>query len=451
MSDYERLSRGNYQADGKHRSAQQEASELSRANYRPDAVAKASEQEEAERQAEERARARAHTRAKKAQRERTPHARTSKKQQSRTGDTVMRRTTDESEQKASGGAVVSKRSRLGSNLRRRLREVAAAESVPSEMAARDASRASRRPKAHTSGPLKTLALVILVVVGLYVVFCSPIDRAISLSADERQGLSKELSWHVPGMPYYVLALGSDAREGETVSRSDTMILVRVDTLGGKITMLSIPRDTKVEIEGYGTQKINAAYAFGGTAGAVRAVSKLCGVPISHVATVHFDGIESLVDYLGGVTVDVPVDVYDPEYTGLVLPAGKQEMDGETALLFSRVRHGFDLGDYQRQKDQRILIQAIMDKALSLPPWKVPGLLRNMSGLLGTTMRMYNILPLMARLKLGGATIYQATVPSDAAMIDGVSYVIADEQALAQMMDVIKAGGDPAADDIWQAG
>ncbi len=162
-----------------------------------------------------------------------------------------------------------------------------------------------------------------------------------------------------------------------------------------------------------------------------------------MAVIKFDGVEGLVDSLGGVTVDVPVDVYDPSYTGLVLSAGKQEMDGHTALLFSRVRHGFDLGDYQRQIDQRILIQAIMNKALSQGPTKLPSVVRNMTGLLGTTLRCYSIRPLMLRLKVGGATVYQATVPSTTAMVDGVSYVVADEEALSKMMDVIKAGGDPS--------
>jgi LCP family protein required for cell wall assembly len=290
----------------------------------------------------------------------------------------------------------------------------------------------------------TLLALAVAVVALYLVVCLPIDRAISFTRDERAGLRQELSWHVPGLPYYVLALGSDAREGETVSRSDTMILVRVDPLGGKITMLSIPRDTMVEIDGYGTQKINAAYAFGGVAGAVHEVHELTGAPISQAAVIRFDGMESLVDYLGGVTVNVPVPVYDPEYTGLILDAGEQQMDGHTALLFSRVRHGFDLGDYQRQKDQRILIEAIMRKALGLAPWKLPGVVGHMDGMLGTSMRMYSLLPLMLRLKVGGATIYQATVPSTTAMVDGISYVVADEEALAQMMDVIDAGGDPAA-------
>ena len=103
-----------------------------------------------------------------------------------------------------------------------------------------------------------------------------------------------------------------------------------------------------------------------------------------------------------------------------------------------------MGDYQRQKDQRILIEALMHKTLSLSPFKLPGVVSHMGGLVSTSMRMYSIMPLMLRLKIGGgAKIYQATVPSTTAMVDGVSYVIADEEGLARMMDVIERGEDPA--------
>ena len=436
MSDFDKLSRARYTADGSRKAAEQEAADLSRGSFRPDALAKAAEQEARERQ-EEQSEARQRAKARRASSEGRDLA----------DHTVIRRTTPERQQGPSGGAVVSRRSGLGVALRRRLRQEGSQERASARAQARAQrreERAWRREQRRAEGRRSHPFLVLLaLIVGLYLVVCWPIDRSIAFTRDESAGLSKELSWHVPGMPYYVLALGSDAREGDTVSRTDTMILVRVDPIGGKLTMLSIPRDTKVEIEGYGTQKINAAYAFGGAASAVHEVHELTGAPISQVAVIKFDGMESLVDQLGGVTVNVPVAVNDPAYTGLVLPAGEQQMDGHTALLFSRVRHGFDLGDYQRQKDQRILIEAIMKKALSLPPWELPGVVGHMSGMLGTSMRCYSILPLMLRLKIGGATIYQATMPSTTAMIDGVSYVVADEQALAQMMSVIDAGGDPS--------
>ncbi len=438
MSGFDELRRSNYHPDARTRASEQEAQELSRSSYHPDALAKAAEQEAVERSEEQRRQARERRAPAAVQRAGRQKAR------DYSDRTVVRR--PESQQRpAGGGAVITKRSGLGAALSRGLRRRRSEGPSRREMAReRRAARRAARPPREGSGAGRALLVLLAAIVGLYLVFCLPIDRAISFTRQEREGLSSELSWHVPVTPYYVLALGSDAREGDAVSRTDTMILVRVDLVAGKLTMLSIPRDTKVEIAGQGTQKINAAYAFGGTAGAVRAVHELTGAPISQVALIRFDGIENLVDYLGGVTVNVPVPVNDPYYTGLVLPAGEQQMDGHTALLFSRVRHGFDLGDYQRQKDQRLLIEAIMRKALALPPWEMPGVVGHMGGLVGTTMRMYSIMPLMLRLKLGGgATIYQATVPSTTAMIDGISYVVADEEALARMMDVIDAGGDPA--------
>ena len=451
MDGYEDLRRDNYHADASAKAAQQEASELSRGRFHVDARAKAAEQEAidaldvdderdasvvARRQDYRPSRARAGAQGGRRQAEGRDLA----------DHTVMRRTTQDASQGPSGGAVISKRSGIGAYLKRRVREERSDSKSYERQARRERKRwerEQRRASGEGLGARHVLLGVLAAIVALYLVICLPIDRAISFSREESAGLGSHLSWHVPGMPYYVLALGSDAREGETASRSDTMILVRVDTLGGKLTMLSIPRDTMVQIDGYGTQKINAAYAFGGVSGAVDAVHKLTGAPISHAAVVRFEGIAGIVDYLGGVDVNVPVDVYDPEYTGLILPAGEQHMDGETAMLFSRVRHGFDLGDYQRQKNQRILMEAMMHKALSLPVTQLPGLVGHMGGMVGTSMRMYSILPLLLRLKVGGATVYQATVPSTTAMVDGISYVVADEPALAQMMDVIDKGGDPA--------
>ncbi len=299
----------------------------------------------------------------------------------------------------------------------------------------------RRRRRRLNGFVKLL-IAIAIVVGGYWLVAHPIDDRLAFTPEEQQTVNGTLSWGVPGMPYYVLALGSDAREGDTYSRTDTMMLVRVDIIGAKLTLVSIPRDTMVQIEGQGTQKINAAYAFGGAGGAVKAVSKLMGVPIHHVAVVHFEELAGLVDYLGGVTVDVPVEVYDPDYTGLMLDEGTQTLDGETALLWARTRYGFTDGDFQRQANQRILLSALMNRMLSLSPAEMPGALEMMGDLIGTDLRCYNLVPLFIRLKLSNPTIYQCSVPSTTDTIDGVSYVIANEEELAEMMRVVNAGGDP---------
>ena len=288
-----------------------------------------------------------------------------------------------------------------------------------------------------------LAIFIIFIVGIYWAVAHPIDDRLAFPPQEEQTLRGALSLHVPSTPFYVLALGSDAREGETYSRTDTMMLVRVDFWGGKISMLSIPRDTRVEIEGQGTQKINAAYAFGQAGGAVRAVSQLTGARINHVAVVHFEELASLIDYLGGLTVNVPTAVYDPDYTGLYLDEGIQTLDGMTAVLWARTRHGYENGDFGRQENQRLLLTALMNRALSLSPTELPGLIDKLSGLVGTDLRCYNLVPLLIRFKLQQPTIYSASVPYTDTWIDGVSYVEADQEGLSRIMQAMDEGRDPA--------
>lgn len=320
--------------------------------------------------------------------------------------------------------------------------------LPSVSYREDRSRAAdvreRRPRRRRrKHHLLRLAILIALVVGVYWVIAHPIDDRLAFSDAEQQTLSGALSLHIPSTPAYILALGSDAREGETYSRTDTMILMRVDFWGGKVSMLSIPRDTMVEIEGQGIQKINAAYAFGGAGGAVRAVSGLTGARINHVAVVHFEELQSLIDYLGGITVNVANAVYDPEYTGLYLEEGLQTLDGATAVLWARTRYGYENGDFGRQENQRTLLTALVDRVLSLSPTQLPGLIDELSDLVGTDLRCYNLVPLLIRFKLQAPTIYSASLPYTDTWVDGVSYVQADPEGLAAVMQAMDAGTDPA--------
>lgn len=320
----------------------------------------------------------------------------------------------------------------------------------------------RKPRHHHRG-LIALVVVVAAIVGLYVALCGPIDQRLAFGAGEADGLSQQETPHIPGLPYYVLALGSDAREGDTASRTDTMMLVRIDPIASKVTLLSIPRDTMVDLDGHGTSKINAAYAYGGATMATQAVKDLTNLPVSHVAVVHFEQLSELVDSIGGITVDVPVDVNDPNYTGLVMSAGTYQMDGQTALLFSRVRHGFANGDFQRQADQQLVIKAIVDKVLSLPPTQMAGVIDSLGDLVSTDMRLYEILPLMLRFQITSPTIYSCSLPGESIMSGGVSYVTVWQQDSSgrpvvgtlsddalKTLKAVDAGQDPNASDSNEA-
>ncbi len=247
-------------------------------------------------------------------------------------------------------------------------------------------------------------------------------------------------------PFYVMLIGSDARadSDEMGARSDSNILVRVDPVNWIVTMVSIPRDTKITYNG-STMKFNSAYSYGGAAGTIEAASELCGASISHFAEIDFDGVVNLVDTLGGVEVDVPQPIDDPQAGWVTIDnAGLQTLDGAQALVFARSRHYYVDGDFSRSANQRALIEAIVKKAFSKPVGELPGLVQQMSTCVSTDMDVSALYSLAMQYVNSGKsmTIYSIMVPSSTAEIDGASYVIANTSELAEIMAVVDAGGDP---------
>ena len=176
-----------------------------------------------------------------------------------------------------------------------------------------------------------------------------------------------------GGPITVLLLGSDERPGETdPSRTDAIIVARIDPHSGRVALLSLPRDLWVEIPGYGQARINAANVWGiiynapegGLGLAQKTVSNLLGIPIDYTVHINFEGFIGAIDALGGVTVDVPKELYDDQFPTMdygynvahFLP-GSQQMDGATALMYSRIRHPDS--DFERMRRQQAVVVAAM--------------------------------------------------------------------------------------------
>jgi LCP family protein required for cell wall assembly len=116
----------------------------------------------------------------------------------------------------------------------------------------------------------------------------------------------------PGKPFYMALMGSDTRPGQSQQRSDTLIVARVDPQKKKISMISIPRDSRVAIPGQWTTKINAAAVYGGTSLVIKTLKQLTGLPITHYVNLNFNGFRDVVDAIGGVWVDVPIEIYDTQ-------------------------------------------------------------------------------------------------------------------------------------------
>jgi len=280
---------------------------------------------------------------------------------------------------------------------------------------------SRRKKVVIT--IVSIVVALLVAAGAYALFfINQTDKNLALKDPKLASVLKPAD---PGKPYYILVVGSDTRVAGQNSRSDTIMLCRMDPQNKRVSILSIPRDTKVQIPGHGTQKINAAMAFGGPSGAVTAVSDFVGVPIAHYVEIDFTGFKDIVNTLGGVTLNVPVSA---SYQGVTVPAGKQTLNGTQALVFVRDRHTYGLGDFQRAANQRTFLKAVVKQVLQAPVTQIPGLLQSTSKCVGSDMDTSQMLSVaMAFRGMNTDTdIYSGQVPSTTAMIGKVSYVITIE-------------------------
>lgn len=244
-------------------------------------------------------------------------------------------------------------------------------------------------------------------------------------------------------PFYMMLIGSDSRNDDENERSDTNIVARIDPQSGTVNLISIPRDTAINLEGYGTQKFNAAYAYYGTEGAIKAAEGLLGIKISHYAEVDFAGMVELVNAMGGVDVDVPMRIEDANAGDKIIEAGMQHLDGEQALIFARSR-SYVNGDFQRTANQRILLGALLDKLMTLNKLQLAPVMSAAADYLTSDMtvdQMQDYAILMQNHEQ--INMYSVMVPSDVTMANEVSYVVCDTELLRQVMEVVSQGGDPS--------
>ena len=257
----------------------------------------------------------------------------------------------------------------------------------------------------------------------------------------------------PSDPFYMLLIGADKSEDRDASgefggsyRTDSMILARVDPQEKEVTLISVPRDTRVNIPGHGEQKINAAYAFGGASLAVDTVSEFAGVPISHYAEIDFDGFKAVVDALGGVEVDVPMEIND-DMAGGHVDAGLQTLNGEQALILCRSRHNYDdigNGDAIRAANQRLVLSAIMKKVMNSDVATITNTVSTLAEYVTTDYSVTGLIGL-AQSMMGidvSNNVYTAAVPTTSVYEDNLWWEVLDEAAWEEMMNRVKQGLSP---------
>lgn len=300
--------------------------------------------------------------------------------------------------------------------------------------------------------LAVVCVLLLGGIGAAWAYISQVDNSLrdDLDADLLNSLAVTDS---PSDPFYMLLIGADKSQDRDESgeyggsyRTDSMILARVDPKEKEVTLISIPRDTQVDIPGHGTQKINAAYAFGGASLAVDTVSELAGVPISHYAEIDFDGFKAVVDALGGIEVDVPMEIND-DMAGGHVDAGLQTLNGEQALILCRSRHNYDdigNGDAIRAANQRLVLSAIMEKVMNSDVATITNTVGTLANYVTTDYSVAGLVGL-AQSMIGidvANNVYTAAVPTTSVYENDLWWEILDEDAWQKMMDRVKQGLSP---------
>ncbi|WP_247595300.1 LCP family protein [Actinomyces procaprae] len=222
------------------------------------------------------------------------------------------------------------------------------------------------PRRKRRRPLRWVAIALAVLLGLVGARVAWLAHNVDSKLQRVEALTG--AENTPGETW--LIVGSDSRaDGAVVdntegARSDSIMLLH--QAGGQSSLTSLPRDTYVEIPGYGGNKINAAYSYGGPSLLVSTVEQLTGLTVDHYVEVGMGGVSSLVDAVGGISVCMGYDVDDAD-SGLVWDSSQgecQEVDGAKALAYSRMRKSDPDGDIGRALRQRAVISAVVSKAVS---------------------------------------------------------------------------------------
>lgn len=304
------------------------------------------------------------------------------------------------------------------------------------------------------GLIIALCVLLALVLGCgcaFAAYMSSISKKLNQgdkSAGELSAISDALGGYQSNLdePFYMLLLGSDARSEDDFSRTDTNVVVRVDPITYTVSMVSIPRDTKIEIEGHGTQKFNAAYAFGKVPGVIEAAESLLDIEITHYAEVSFLDLKDLVDAVGGVTVYNESRIDNPKCDDgdgnhYIIEEGEVTLNGGEALTYARNRD-YPMGDFTRTQHQRQLVEAIVDEVLSASITSIPGIIEAAAESVTTDLNVFDLIGLAQQFAdADDITMYSGMLPSYTQSINGISFVINDEEKTAEMMELFEAGED----------
>ncbi|MEQ7253923.1 LCP family protein [Enterococcus avium] len=289
--------------------------------------------------------------------------------------------------------------------------------------------------------LAVLIVLVLAIVGvgakLYLDLSHSIEKTYE-SVERTQGertkpvdLDKQES-------FSVLLMGIDTGDLGRVDqgRSDTMMVATVSPEDKQTTIVSIPRDTYVDIVGRDTKdKINHAYTFGGAAMAMDTVQKYVDIPIDHYVSINMKGLKELVDAVGGIEVNNDLTFSQDDYD---FPIGKITLNGDQALSYSRMRYEDPNGDYGRQGRQRKIVEGVAKKVLSLNGVSnYQSVLNALESNMKTDMSFDEMKKIALDYREAFGTIKQDQLQGEGFMQDNISYQKVSDQELDRVKKELK--------------
>ena len=251
----------------------------------------------------------------------------------------------------------------------------------------------------------------------------------------------------------IALFGIDAEDGEA-GRSDSIMIATIDTHNKKLKLTSIMRDSYVNIDGHGLDKINHAYAFGKAQLAIKTLNENFDLNIEDFVAVNFSSLPKIIDKIGGIELDIDseelkyingyiknINTVNSTSSPEIVSVGTQHVDGTQAMAYCRIRYTSG-GDYKRTERHREVLSKIFEKILSMSPTTYPSLLNDLLPMVSTNLDGSEIMELGNKiLKIGNTTLEQERFPRDGycegQMINGVYYLTFDkETTVNQLHDYI---------------
>jgi len=292
-------------------------------------------------------------------------------------------------------------------------------------------KSKKKSKGLTTGKkvliiIATILIFSLSALGSYLL--SMVGKLNNVGLDDSD-LGIEKSKNTSSKIKNIVLFGIDQTEGD-IGRSDAIIIATVDSLHKKLKLTSISRDSYVNIEGHGYDKLNHAYAYGQEELAIKTINKTFGLDITDYAKVNFNNLKDIIDTLGGIDITVE-DSELGDLNGVISTSGRQHVNGTQALAYSRIRKNSG-GDDSRTERQRMLLTEIFNKVSTVGILKLPSMVNDILPHVQTSLSTSEVLSLGTKVLTSGITdIEQLRFPlaehSKGDKINNIYYTTFDEE------------------------